>query len=155
MAIGTSDTHDTDDFAGNPRTWVRAEAIPAAIDAALLAGRAVASGGPFVTLGLVSGDQVADIGETLVPDGPITATLSLQAPAWMGLGELVVVVDGEEVWTEDVSATMSTDGAIRIERQIPVTPAAFVVALHRGAATSWPGIHRDPDVVTNPVFVGN
>ncbi|MCB9677640.1 MAG: CehA/McbA family metallohydrolase [Alphaproteobacteria bacterium] len=153
VATGASDSHAEDDFVGNPRTWIHAEGDADALDAALGAGRAVASGGPFVTLSVSSGSSTAGVGETLVLAGPAMATLHLQAPDWMPLGELVLVVDGEEVWAEDLSGLPAVDGLEERVVDVPVAPSTFVMALHRGALARFPATHAPPDVVTNPVYV--
>lgn len=153
VATGASDSHGEDDFVGNPRTWIRALGDADALDAALGDGLAVASGGPFVTLQLTSAGSSAAIGETLTATGEVTAHVHLQAPDWMELGELVLVVDGEEVWSEDLTGTAVVDGLKEHLALVGVTPDTYVAVVHRGAPAT-PGVtHVPPDVVTNPVWV--
>jgi hypothetical protein len=153
VATGASDAHGEDDFVGNPRTWIRATGDPDTLDAALAAGHAVASGGPFVTLTLSDGSDEAGVGETLQASGSVTARVVLQAPEWMELAELVLVADGAEVWTTDLTDLAAVDGLKRLEAEVPLDADTFVVAVHRGAPAVFPATHAPPDVVTNPVWL--
>ncbi|MGM0578612.1 MAG: CehA/McbA family metallohydrolase [Myxococcota bacterium] len=169
-ATGTSDTHRTDEPVGVARTWVRVGdladdfhgAAPGdaatAVEDALRAGRAVASVGPFATVTLVTDDdREAAIGDTLEdPGAAVTARVEVQSPAWMPLGTLEVLVDGEVVREEDLSATEPSDGRHHAVIEVPVTVDGsdrWVAAWHRDAPAPNPGAHRPPWVVTNPVFV--
>lgn len=150
VVTGASDTHYEDDFIGTPRTWIHAVGDADALDAALSRGHAVASGGPFVTLVL---DGSASVGDTLSVSGPVIATIDLQAPDWMELGELVLIVDGEEVWTAELSAIAAEEELKHYTVDVEVSPAVYVSVVHRGAPPSYPATDAPPDVVSNPVFV--
>lgn len=162
-ATGTSDTHEHDDFAGNARTWVRLVdgATPGSwtsgdVDAALRAGAAVATAGPILTLTVSDGTTTAAIGETLVsPSADLTAHVTLQAPTWMTLGQLDLIVDGEVAHSEDTSALPVVDGRQLLTLDLPLSfdQPGYVLAFHQGPSASWPGTHRPPWALTNPVFV--
>jgi hypothetical protein len=136
VATGTSDSHDTEDFCGSPRTWIRA--APGStwieLEAALSAGRAVASAGPFLDLELSAGGSEAGVGDTLVVDAaaPIVAAVRLAAPEWMALGELDLYVDGIRAQTLEVASAPVVGGAVDLRLEIPVAPSSYVVAVHRG-----------------------
>ena len=157
-ATGVSDTHDTRGFVGNPRTLVRLEgpATTDAVELALREGRAIATAGPFLSIELlgVEGER-AGIGDTLATSGEVTARITLAAPDWLALGEVHVVVDGDEVFAEDLADLPASSGARTWTKEIPVTVVAggFVLAWHGGTAASPPGTHQPGWAVTNPVWV--
>ncbi len=99
----TSDTHRLfSSQNGGPRTWVRvgagkdtAKTFDAAhFAAAVNAGRAVGSEGPFVRMWAEQGGNKAAIGDTLAvqPGATVTVTVDLQAPAWMDLQRVELYV---------------------------------------------------------------
>ncbi|MDP7111126.1 MAG: CehA/McbA family metallohydrolase, partial [Myxococcota bacterium] len=96
IAIGVSDVHGRRTGPGYARTYVDAgiddpaEFDPDTFFAALRAGKAVVSGGPFVTLTASSeSDGPVGLGETLVGE-TITLSMEVQGPSWMSIDEIWV-----------------------------------------------------------------
>ncbi len=171
-ATGTSDCHGTSDFIGNPRTWVfvgeaAAEALctggATVVDKALVAGRAVASAGPMLTVKVTRNADVATIGGLLPAstggmDNAATIEVRIAAPDWLPLGTVEVYVGQKKVKSEDVSAAVVKDGAREVALSLPMATTltdTTVVAVHvpKPGADGWPGIHRPAWAVTNPVLI--
>ena len=158
-ATGTSDSHETAGFVGNPRTWVYIGDAPAnaqTVEAALREGHAVASSGPFLELHLLgAGDDPAGPGDTLDSAGEVTAQIRVSAPEWMALGTVHVVVGAAEVHLEDLSAVPAAEGARKWALDLPLTvaPGDFVFVWHDPVAPVPPGTHQPGWTVTNPVFI--
>ncbi len=172
-ATGVSDSHTSCEFLGSARTLVYVgdevagapnsrvtQVSPEQIEAALLAGRAIATAGPFVEVSLEANGSRAGIGETLRPEeglDQVTAIVRLEAPEWMALGTLELRADGDEtLLSEDLSELEAQDGLKRFESEVALVLEGrerFVVAYHRGASATRPLARRPPLAVTNPVFV--
>jgi hypothetical protein len=173
-ATATSDCHGITDFIGNPRTLValdggvdpgvgeprdrpgRFTAVEA--DAALVAGRAVATAGPMLTVSATDDEaRAAGVGEILAtPSGAVTVRVRLQAPDWMPLGTLDLIADGEVLRSVDASAPDAEGGlrSVTLDVPLPLDGAdRWVVAWHHGGLSAPPGTHRPPWALTNPVFV--
>ncbi|MCB9785398.1 MAG: CehA/McbA family metallohydrolase [Deltaproteobacteria bacterium] len=153
---GASDVHGQGEPMGLPGTLVRPE-TDGDVWEALRAGRAVASAGPWLTVELSDAQGATGrIGDTLVaPAGPLLLTAALEAPDWLSLGRLRVLVSGETLLDEDVSAEPVVDGRRRVMRtlSLPADADAWCVAVHLPGDTPRPGLRRPPWAVTNPVFV--
>ena len=145
---GTSDCHDTDDFIGHARTWVRAPSGSAAdIEQALRAGHTMATAGPFVTVNVAE----AWPGEThTASEDNVTATVRVQAPDWLTLGELRVLADGVVVYSEVVAGT---DVTVDVPLDVSAPGTHWVAAYHVGGAAAPPATHRPGNAVTAPVWI--
>lgn len=153
---GASDVHGSGEPMGLPGTLVR----PGPDDdlwAALRAGRAIASAGPWLSLEVTDADgRLARIGDTLTaPQGELTLTAVLESPDWMPLGRLRVYVSGALLLDEDVSAEPAVDGAHRVARTLtlPAHTDAWCVAVHVPGAAPTSGLRRPTWAIANPVFV--
>ncbi len=170
-ATANSDTHGLSSGSGGVRTWVyvgldakgqpkdvQGKFTAAEADAALRAGKAVASAGPLLTLELDSGATKAGIGEALITaKAEMTVRARLQAPAWMPLGSLELYRDGVMVHSVDVSATVVTAGRRLAVVELPSKPktSGWWVALHRPKGKGGhPVVDKEPWAVTNPVHEG-
>lgn len=165
---GNSDTHSLEGGIGGTRTYIfvgEAGGKPrdvqgafqgADADAALKAGRAVASTGPLLTLELRNGTAKAGIGDTLTTTaGDVEAVATLQAPAWMPLGSVEIYRNGELVHTEAVTDTAVEAGRrkVNVSFKAPAQAQGWWLALHRpGTAPSTPLMGRPVWAITNPAF---
>jgi hypothetical protein len=110
---GVSDSHRVSiEAPGYMRTYVLgsgddpAALDPAGFDANILAGRMVATTGPFIEATLSDGaGNTAGLGETFTPtSSPLTLQVRVQASNWIPLEEVRVIVNG------DVPAGLAFDG---------------------------------------------
>jgi hypothetical protein len=133
-ATGVSDSHrNTVEAPGYFRTYVLGTGDdPAALDedafdAAILAGRMVATTGPYIELG-VSDDGLSEIpeepippfrpGATIVPEGDsLTLEIRVQAANWVPVDEVRVVVSGEV--RPELTFDLETDPAVRKRPKSP------------------------------------
>ncbi len=171
-ATGASDCHKTRDFIGNPRTLVRFEQDPGGdackrtakhFDEHMLAGRALATSGPFVTVTATAGTKTAQIGDTLdAKNLPVSVTATVQLVDWIQPGTVEVYVDGKLTQTSDLAKTPVEDGkrtlVIAVNVPAPKNPTGeeqFVVVVHRPGKkpTTSPGIRVPPWAITNPVWI--
>ncbi|HEX5062027.1 MAG TPA: CehA/McbA family metallohydrolase [Kofleriaceae bacterium] len=163
LAVGSSDTHGISSSpVGYPRTCLSLGTDdPRALTAnqvrdTLAAGHTMISGGIYVTARLGNagpGDSVTGAGSPMMVD------VTIQAPTWIDVDAIDVVVDGSVV---DTITVMPADAdpnkpSTRWRGQIPVQVQAsggFVVIAAYGAKALDP-IHpgRIPFGVTNPIFV--
>ena len=169
--VGNSDSHSLSAGVGTARTWVwvgkdkggvKGRDVQGAFtageaDAAIKAGRAVASTGPLLVLELHAGAMKASIGDTLTgATGDVDARATLMAPEWMPLGTIEVYHNGALVHTE-VVATAPTKSGLRqvtVSFKAPAaTKAGWWTALHRpSAVTATPLVPRPVWAITNPVY---
>lgn len=163
FATGSSDSHGISSSpVGYPRTCIALGTDdPRGLNAnqvrdALAAGHSTISGGIYVTAKL----GTAGPGDTVTGAGsPMNVDVTIQAPTWIDVDAIDVVVDGQIV---DTIAIMPGDAdaqnlAIRWQGQIPVQVQAsggFVVIAAYGDKALDP-VHpgRIPFGVTNPIFV--
>ena len=163
FAVGSSDSHRMSSSpVGYPRTCITLgtddprQITPNLVRDQLAAGHATVSGGIYVTAKIGN----AGPGDTTTGAGsqqPVDVTI--QAPTWIDVTAIDVVVDGTTV---DTIPVMPSDAdpqnpAIRWKGQIPVTVRAtggFVVIAAYGTAPLEP-VHpgHTPFGVTNPIFV--
>lgn len=162
IAVGVSDVHGRRPGPGYARTYVEsgiddpAELDEDAFFAALRAGKAVVSGGPFVTLSASSeGGGSVGLGETVTGE-TITLAIQVLGPSWMGIDEVWVYGEGcqvLEVLEVDPEAH-ETPVLFEIETTLyPVTDTYYFVEV-RGSQSMgyvWPGAHAY--ALTNPIFV--
>jgi hypothetical protein len=160
VAVGNSDSHRLSrEWVGYPRTYVQTEVddprlvTAADVTAALRAGRAVVSAGPF----LVARVQGKGPGELATAEGGrVTLQVSVRAPAWVDVASAEVWLDGRRVATE--RATAPPAAAIRLawQTQIPIERDGFVVVVVRGERPLdrvLPGIGARPFAFTNPIWI--
>ncbi|HSN29014.1 MAG TPA: CehA/McbA family metallohydrolase, partial [Kofleriaceae bacterium] len=162
-AVGSSDSHGiVGSPVGYPRTCVQVGTDdPRQLTANLVrdqlaAGHATVSGGIYVTAKL----GTAGPGDTTTGAGsPQMVDVIVQAPTWIDVTSIDVVVDGTTV---DTIPVMPSDAdpqnpAIRWKGQVPVSVRAtggFVVIAASGTQPLEP-VHpgEKPFGVTNPIFV--
>lgn len=106
-AVGNSDSHQIRyEWAGYPRTYVRThERTPRGIVAALRAGHAFVTSGPFLeaTVGRAGpGDVVR------VLDGVAHVEVKVRAPSWMSVDQLEIWMDGSRAHQGSISAAPTT-----------------------------------------------
>lgn len=161
VVTGTSDTHGTNDFMGNPRTMIAvagageaAEISASAVRQALIEGRAVATAGPMLAVEVTdSSGASAGIGDTMVTtDTTVSASVTVQAPSWMALGTLQIYGPAGLLLEADLGAGEAPTAAVSLD--VDDADGAWLVAVHRPTGgSSKPGIHRPPWAVSNPVWV--
>ncbi|NOY23087.1 MAG: hypothetical protein GXO70_06220 [Acidobacteria bacterium] len=153
------------EFVGSPRTWVHYGTDPYDEDTFIQefsAGHSFVSTGPFleVTAGdKLPGDTVASSG------GAVSLNVKVQAPDWIPVNELRIVVDGVVVQTIDLSTVTGTvrySGTVQV--QVPSTDSYIVVECGMSLADISAGIlpggnfsqiypNTQPIAFTNPFFV--
>ncbi|NOZ13060.1 MAG: hypothetical protein GXO69_05360 [Acidobacteria bacterium] len=152
-------------FVGSPRTFVHYTADSYDEDTFIqefIAGHSFISTGPF--LQVTAGDKLP--GDTVAAsNGTVSLNIKVQAPDWIPVNELRIVVDGTVVQTVDlsgVSGTVRYSGTVSVP--VPSTDSFIVVecgaSLSDIAAGVLPGgdfakIYPDvePIAFTNPFFV--
>ena len=168
---GNSDTHTLSAGIGGARTWIyvgkdaagawldkQGKFTAAQADAALKAGRAVATTGPLLVLEIEgAGGAKAAIGDTLkATTGTLTVRATVQAPAWMPLGSIELYRNGKLVHTEAAATTPIVAGR-RLAVVTQTSEAgqdAWWVAIHKpGASPAAPSQNQPLWAITNPVFV--
>ncbi len=162
IAIGVSDVHGRRTGPGYARTYVDAgiddpaEFDPDTFFAALRAGKAVVSGGPFVTLTASSeSDGPVGLGETLVGE-TITLSMEVQGPSWMSIDEIWVYGEGCDVLEVLAVDPEAAETPILFQGETTFYPAVdtfYFIEVH-GSATMgyvWSGAHAY--ALTNPIFV--
>lgn len=161
-AVGSSDSHSISSSpVGYPRTCIAVgtddprQLTASGVRDQLAAGHTTVSGGIFVTARI----GTAAPGDTITGAGsPMQLDIRVQAPSWVDVTELEVIVDGISVDTIQVmpgDAVPNT--AIRWQGQVPVQVQAtggFVLVAAYGASNLEP-VHpgRKPFGVANPIFV--
>lgn len=126
--VGVSDSH-SDSNCGDARTFVRVgKDAPRDIDdaeivAALKGGHAVTASGPF--LDVTIGD--AGPGDTVPAAADLVLSVTVQAPTWMPVDWVRVIVNGEQVAEEAVTGTAPERfvGAFPLD----VAPGDWIVVL--------------------------
>ncbi len=165
-AAGSGYNYVAPQFAGSPRTYVHYTEEIFDEDNFLkefASGHSFISTGPYLTVsvnGQLPGSEVTK------SDGKISLTVKVQAPDWIPVDELRIVVNGEVVKTIDLS---TATGVVRysgtLEVEVPDVPNSFVL-VECGASLNniaagiyptgdfalvYPGIQ--PIAFTNPFFV--
>ncbi len=159
---GNSDSHAVHTHeVGYPRNYVKlstdspAKLDPVEFRAAVKGQRVVVSGGAFitVTVGGKSLGQTAD-----AQKGKVTLAVKVQAPTWVDLDRLMVILGGKVVKTVTLDSTTADPKkpAVRYEGKIELLPAAdsWVVVAATGKKKLSPVVNdRQPFAVTNPVYL--
>lgn len=156
VATGNSDSHKaTHQWAGYPRTYVRVPGgrpEPAAVIAALRAGRAFVTSGPF--LEVAAGP--AGPGDTVeaAPGTTVDLEVTVRAPGWMDVRALDVFVGGALRETIPIAAT---DAPLRHRGTVgvDVDGETFVVLRARGEEPMRALLGRAglPIAFTNPIWI--
>lgn len=142
VAVGNSDSHDMDrQWAGYPRTWVRASSEPDAILKELRGGRAVVSTGPLLEVS-VSGRGPGE----WIPRGRHQVRVTLGAPRWMELDRVEVWVGTRRVATADAQRTVRVSVDVDAPLVVAVRGAEPMRALIDGRSV-------EPRAFSNPVWV--
>jgi hypothetical protein len=176
-ATANSDSHDLSPSGpglgpGMPRTYVAytgdadlAGFDATAFDAALAAGRAFGSSGPFVAVDATSGARHAGLGETLPASGGVAIHVRVQAPCWIPIGDVRLWANGALLADDPVSPDCV--GTPRYDHVFAAAPSAdtyYVVEvleptprppptgfLQQLAALVYPQVHFE--AFANPIFV--
>lgn len=153
------------EFVGSPRTWIHYGTDSYDEDTFIqefTVGHSFVSTGPF--LDVTAGDKFP--GDTVAASGgAVSLNVTVQAPDWIPVNEIRVLVDGALVQTIDVSAqadTLRYSGAVEV--QVPSTDSFIVVECGASLADIAAGILPDgnfsqvypntqPIAFTNPFFV--
>lgn len=162
IAVGVSDVHGRRPGPGYARTYVGAGADgPEDLDLdsffeGLRAGRAVISGGPFVTLEATSeSDGPVTLGDTLV-GSTVTLSVRVTGPSWMGIDEVRVMGEGcqvVETFAVDPGEAEAPE-LFAVETTLyPATDTYYFVEVFGSSSMGyvWPGAHAY--ALTNPVYV--
>jgi hypothetical protein len=160
-AVGSSDSHKlTNEWAGYPRTYVRAvddrpgHVTATELAASLRAGHATVSLGPIVD---------ARVGESgpgdtvLTSPGTLPLDVTVRSASFVDVTQVDVVLSGEIVEAIDLRGA-ARPGGVRWARTIdvPVTRDAWIVVVVRGQRPMdevLPGLHVLPFAFTNPIWV--
>ncbi|MBI4952648.1 MAG: CehA/McbA family metallohydrolase [Myxococcales bacterium] len=159
VATGNSDSHKIAYHeAGFPRNWVAVAADdPGHFDlraflTGLRAGRVVVSSGPFIDLR--AGGK--GLGET-VPPGDVAVEVRVDAPAWLDLTLVELVVRGRTVHSWKVPPPSGDPHPRFVGRAVlPLVRGDWIVAKARGERAN-PHLYRRgaaPFGFTNPIWVG-
>lgn len=165
-ATAGGDSHTLDAFPGHPRNLVLlgnddpAQTSPQAVVEALRRMRVLVTSGPYVRAGAVPpaggepslpGDLVTDT------DGEMALRVEVQAPTWMDVDEVVVVMNGQAGTPIAVPAAVSPgpQPVLRYAATLamPVLADAWFVVIARGDARDPVLLNRAPVAVTNPVYI--
>jgi len=170
-AVATSDTHSLSAGVGSARTWIwigkgkdgkgldrQGKFTAAQADAALKAGKAVASTGPLMVLELMAGEATRTVGETLKgAKGNVTARVTITAPAWMPLGKVTIFRNGTEVHSAKLGQIPPKGGirmvATSISAKAAVKAGWWTAVLRPAEQAGNPPVQRRPVyAISNPVY---
>jgi hypothetical protein len=123
VAVGNTDTHQIfSQEIGYPRNFVHtgtddpATVTEGAFREGVRSGRVVLTNGPFVETWL-NGQPMGAL--VSAPSGAVTLRVRIQAPAWMTVDTLHIIVNGETVQT--VTITPATGTVVRLDQTYPLT----------------------------------
>lgn len=158
-AVGNSDSHRVVyEWAGYPRTYLAVKpegASPESAMTSLKEGRAIVTAGPFIRLSVAGGGP----GDTVKATGDkVRVDVDITAPAWLGISNARVWVDGEPRAELDISQVKRVGQLSRLHQvlEISVKSDTMVIATARaeGMLTEvLPGTKIQPHGFTNPVFI--
>jgi hypothetical protein len=161
-AVGSSDSHKlTNEWAGYPRTYVRVgdddrpdRVTPAQVAAALKAGHAIVSLGPFVEAHV----GAAGPGDTVVASaGTVPLDVTVRSADWVSVDKVDVVENGAVVDSFDVGEAGRV-GSVRWAQtvDVPVSRDSWIAVVVRGSRPIdevLPGLHIAPFALTSPIYV--
>ncbi len=155
-ATGNSDSHKLSFHEpGLPRTYVAAgsddpgQFDEAAFLGAVDSGRVIVSGGPFLRLDVAGKGP----GERVAP-GLVEISVVVDAPPWMDIAVVELVVKGKLVATETAPFEVGPHRA-ELRAEVPLAAGDWVIAVTRGRKEMAPFYVRGiyPFAFTNPVMV--
>lgn len=162
-AVGSSDSHSVlpTSLTGYPRTYLQVNTDnPRMLSNNLVrdtvaAGRSVISGGAYIT----AEEQGMNVGpgQEAMGVGPMAnVQVRVQAPAWVRLTELEVIVDGTSMPTRIPIPAASGMNADRLRQMVQVPVAAtgsWVIFVAHGQELTPLYPSRDAFGVTNPIYL--
>ncbi len=163
-ATGNSDSHHmTFNLGGYPRNYVfvgaDADEAPGKLDgatvaAAVKAGRAFFTTGPFLRV-TAAGYGLGDVAPAR--GGKLALSVEVQAPPWMDVSRVTVILDGTVVATQDLAPSTAV---VRFQKTFSLAVArdGFAVVRVAGARPMAPWVGDDrfkvyPMAVTNPIWI--
>ncbi|MBI2059940.1 MAG: CehA/McbA family metallohydrolase [Nitrospirae bacterium] len=160
-AVGNSDSHTAaqKQEVGYPRTYIRfpgvsslSEIDKAGLMKRIRAGDVTVCGGPFVTI--EAGD--VSMGSTVkAVDGAVEIRVRVQAPPWMDVDTVKLIVNGRE--TSELSFPLPSSGdVVRLDKMVTVRVAtdAWVVEVAEGDGDLGPVVLGTNALsFTNPIFI--
>lgn len=165
-ATAGGDSHELSSFPGNPRNLVflgtddPAAATAETVRAALKAMRILVTSGPYVEAGLLrpEGGEASLPGDLVTDtDGEVALHVSVQAPTWMDVDEVVVVRNGVAGAPIPLPAPAPGEDPpiVRYNETIPLSADAdtWFVVIVRGNTRDRVMANVLPIAITNPFFV--
>jgi hypothetical protein len=161
-ATGNSDSHHALwDHVGYPRNYVKLSTDePANLNVVELGqnvreGHVVVSGGPFVTASIGS-KSLGDVVDATAKK--VTLTVGVQAPTWMPVDRLRVIVGGKTVIDQAIDASTQDpkNPALRFQKDLTVLvdQDSWLIVVATGAGSLAPVFPGDqPFAVTNPIYL--
>ena len=153
---GGSDSHYQYHNLGTPRVYVPTQAGPADFDPfelvpAFTGQRVMVSCGPFVRFSI----EGKGLGDLVSSNGPITASIEVQAPSWMDLDELRILNNAQVAWSLPVEDWTPGQGAVRHTGTVELLPDAdawFALEV-TGRSSTPPVSYQVPYALTNPIYL--
>jgi len=158
-AVGATDNHRAESGnMGLPRTYLRVDTdTPSAVDddkfrTAFMQGRLLVSCGPFLTAKLGE----AQVGDTAAVTGDLVQVdVQVQAPTWMSVDTVQLIVNGQTVKTQALEAV---DGVLRFDGTLtasvsPGVDAWLIVETHGAQRHGIWARNRPSFAFTNPIFL--
>ena len=135
--VANSDSHDENNL-GYPRTFVyMGDDDPALMNQedmvdALKAQKATMSNGPFLEFWINDqpiGSRIDD------SDGTVSLKVKIQAPEWVEVNELIIILNGSRFIVEDI---VMENGAFVWEKDLPLNRDSWLIAIARGDKSMFP-----------------
>ena len=167
VAVGSSDSHGLSySPVGYPRTCVTlgtddpSQATGPMVRDGMIAGHVTVSGGVYVTASITTGDGKVGPGDTASGLGPTASVdVIVQAPTWVDVQTIEVIVDGQTV---DTISVLPSDADVNVPSTrwhgsvpINVSASAGYVVIAAYGSTPLDPVHPGyiPFGVTNPIYV--
>jgi hypothetical protein len=162
-AVGSSDSHSVlpVSLTGYPRTYLNVGSdnprtlTNNQVRDTVVSGRAVISGGAYITA-QVQGTMVGPGAEAMGVGAMANVDVRVQAPAWVRLTEIEVIVDGTSQPTRIPIPAASGMSAERLRRTVQVPVAAtgsWVIFVAHGQELTPLYPSREAFGVTNPIYL--
>lgn len=136
-ASANSDSHDTDDEAGYPRTYTpvsddRPGSIPELdIVSAMRSQKAMLTNGPLVFFS-VGGKAMGEVADGKA--GTVKVKIQIRAASWVDVSRVSILLNGTSV--KDFDGDRSS--LAELEADVPITRDSWIVVEARGAKSMWP-----------------